>query len=52
MYQGYGFAPYHFHGKGTTDYKRYINKQKENRDVKTILTLFLRKNELAKVIEL
>ncbi len=52
MYQGYGFAPYHFHGKGPTDYKRYINKQKENRDVKTILTLFLRKNELAKVIEL
>ena len=52
VYQGYGFAPYHFHGKGPTDYKRYINKQKENRDVKTILTLFLRKNESAKVIEL
>ncbi len=52
IYQGYGFAPYHFHGKTPIDYRRYITKQKENRDIKTIINLFLRKNEWTKIIEL
>ena len=52
VYQGYGFAPYHFHGKGPDAFSRYITKQKEDRDIKTILNLFLRKNEWAKIIEL
>jgi len=52
MYQGYGFAPYHFHGKTPNDWSRYITMQKENKDIKTILNMFLRKENKFKIIEL
>ncbi len=52
VYQGFGYAPYHFHGKEPRAFSRYITKQKEDRDIKTILHLFLRKNEWTKIIEL
>jgi len=52
MYQGYGFAPYHFHGKTPKDWSRYITLQKENKDIKTILNVFLRKENKFKIIEL
>jgi DNA polymerase-3 subunit epsilon len=41
---GYGFAPYHFHGQPPFKWKRYIDLMAEDRDARTILNVFLRKN--------
>jgi len=50
-YKGYGFAPYHFNGKEPVDWKRYIAPQNENRDINTILNLFLRKDTSLRIVE-
>lgn len=41
---GYGYAPYHFHGQAPFKWKRYIDLMSEDRDARTILNVFLRKN--------
>lgn len=51
-YKGYGFAPFHFNGKEPSDWKRYIIPQNENRDINTILNLFLRKDTSLKIVEI
>ena len=50
-YKGYGFAPFHFNGKEPIDWKRYIAPQNENRDINTILNLFLRKDSSLRIVE-
>lgn len=50
-YKGYGFAPFHFNGKEPVDWKRYIAPQNENRDINTILNLFLRKDTSLRIVE-
>jgi len=50
-YKGYGFAPFHFNGKEPVDWKRYIAPQNENRDINTILNLFLRKDASLRIVE-
>lgn len=50
-YKGYGFAPFHFNGKEPDDWKRYIAPQNENRDINTILNLFLRKDTSLRIVE-
>ena len=50
-YKGYGFAPFHFNGKEPVDWKRYIAPQNENRDINTIVNLFLRKDTSLRIIE-
>lgn len=41
---GYGFAPYFFHKQPTHKWKRFIELVKEDRDAKTILGTYIRKN--------
>lgn len=41
---GYGFAPYYFHKQPTHKWKRFIDLVKEDRDAKTILGTYIRKN--------
>lgn len=43
IYRGYGYAPYHFHGKDPLHWSRYIQVEKENKDNKTIIHQFMRK---------
>jgi len=50
-YKGYGFAPFHFNGKEPIDWKRYVTPQNENRDINTILNLFLRKDSSLRIVE-
>lgn len=52
IYRGYGYAPFHFHGKEPLHWSRYIQTEKENRDNKTIVHHFLRKPSGQKRIDL
>lgn len=51
-YKGYGYAPFHFNGSGPDDWNKFIVQQKENRDIKTIVNLALRKGNFVKLIEI
>lgn len=51
-YKGYGFAPFHFHGKEPQDWTKYIKQQSENRDINTIVNLFLRKGTTHRIVTL
>ena len=51
-YRGYGYAPFHFNGKEPSHWNKYILEQVENRDVKTIIYQFLRKDKAYKIIEI
>ena len=50
-YQGYGYAPFHFQGKSPIQWKSFIKFQQENRDIKTILNQFIRKDSAHKIVE-
>ncbi len=52
MYKGYGFAPFHFHGKEPMHWMRYIQLEAENRDNKSIINLFLRKDKRHRIVSL
>tara|TARA_B110000285_G_scaffold89281_1_gene102408 strand:+ start:586 stop:1956 length:1371 start_codon:yes stop_codon:yes gene_type:complete len=43
-FEGFGYAPFHFNSLKTKDWERFITFTGEDRDAKTILKLFLRKN--------
>jgi DNA polymerase III subunit epsilon len=51
-YRGHGFAPFHFHGKETRDWKKYIDEQKENKDIRTIINQFIRKGQIERIVEI
>ncbi|MEN9700539.1 MAG: hypothetical protein RLZZ301_1737 [Bacteroidota bacterium] len=51
IYKGYGFAPFHFHGKEVMHWPRYIQAQTENRDIKSIVSLYLRKDQKHRIID-
>jgi DNA polymerase-3 subunit epsilon len=51
-YRGYGYAPFHFQGKIPIQWKSFIKLQQENRDVKTIVNQFVRKDRVHKIIEI
>lgn len=51
-YRGYGFAPYHYDRQAPIFWKRYIQPQSENRDIKTIINHVVRKKEYSKLIEI
>jgi DNA polymerase-3 subunit epsilon len=42
-YRGYGYAPFHFNGMPKEQWKRYIEVKDENRDIRSIINLYLRK---------
>ena len=52
IYRGYGYAPFHFHGKEPLHWSRYIQTEKENRDNKSIVHQFMRKPSGQKRIDL
>jgi DNA polymerase-3 subunit epsilon len=52
MYKGYGYAPFHFHGKEPMHWMRYIQLEAENRDNKSIINLFLRKDKRHRLVTL
>jgi DNA polymerase III subunit epsilon len=52
VYRGYGFAPYHYDRQPMAFWKRYIQVQSENRDIKTIINQVVRKKDYQKMIEL
>jgi DNA polymerase-3 subunit epsilon len=47
---GFGYAPYHFQGQAPFRWKRFIDLINEDRDYRTILNVFLRKNPLIEII--
>ena len=51
-YRGHGFAPFHFHGKEPKDWKKYIDEQKENKDIRTIINQFIRKGKIERIVEI
>ncbi|MBM3164355.1 MAG: GIY-YIG nuclease family protein [Bacteroidetes bacterium] len=42
-YKGYGYAPYHFNQKAPLNWKDFIHTKHENRDIRSIINLYLRK---------
>lgn len=51
-YKGYGFAPFHFNQSAPILWKRYIDIKDENRDIRSIINLYLRKGEGFKKVKL
>ena len=51
IYQGYGFAPYQFYTKHITQLDEFVDKKKQDRDVSSIINLYLRKNKRHKIVE-
>ena len=51
-YKGYGFAPFHFQQNAPMLWKRYIDIKEENRDIRSIINLYLRKGEGYKLVKL
>jgi len=49
---GFGYAPYHFHGHPPMKWKRFIDLITEDRDAKTILNLYLRKNSSIEIVKI
>ena len=51
IYQGYGFAPYQLYTKQIKQLDTVVELKKQDRDVKSIINLYLRKNKKHKIIE-
>ncbi|MDG1332556.1 MAG: exonuclease domain-containing protein [Crocinitomicaceae bacterium] len=48
--RGYGYAPYHFHRLKPNKWNKFIDLTSDDRDARTILKLFLRKNTKHEVV--
>lgn len=48
---GFGYAPYHFQGQEPFRWKRFIDLMNEDRDARTILNVFLRKNNSFEIVK-
>ena len=51
-YRGHGYAPFHFHNMTPQHWKRYIELKDENRDIRSIINLYLRKGDGFKLVTL
>jgi DNA polymerase-3 subunit epsilon len=51
-YRGHGYAPFHFHSMPPQQWKRYIEVKDENRDIRSIINLYLRKGDGFKLVSL
>lgn len=49
--EGFGYAPFHFNKLDPKDWSQFIDIYENNRDARTILKLFLRKNQGHKLVE-
>lgn len=52
MLAGFGYAPFHFRSSPTHKWEKYIDLITEDRDSKSILKLFLRKNKTHDVVNI
>ena len=51
-YKGFGYAPFHFNSASPEQWKRFIELKDENRDIRSIINLYLRKGEGFKLVRL
>jgi len=51
VFQGYGYAPYQFYTQDMNQLDEYLIFLKEDRDIKSIVNAYLRKNKKHRVIE-
>lgn len=51
-YRGHGYAPYHFNSTSPEYWKRFIELKDENRDIRSIINLYLRKGVGFKLVQL
>lgn len=49
-FSGFGYAPFHFNNKAPIHWRRYIDLMNEDRDARSIINVFLRKNAVEKII--
>lgn len=49
-YAGYGYAPFHFHSKTPIHWKMFIDIINEDRDARTIINVYLRKNDSERIL--
>lgn len=50
--RGYGYAPFHYHRLNPNKWERFIDLTSDDRDARTILKLFMRKNEKYELVRL
>ena len=50
IYAGFGYAPYHFNSMPVHRWNRFVELRQESRDSRTILSVFLRKNTIQKIL--
>lgn len=51
LFQGYGYAPYQFYTQEMIQLEQYLIFMKEDRDIKSIVNSYLRKNKKHRIIE-
>jgi len=49
-YAGYGYAPFHFHSKAPIHWKTFISITNEDRDARSIINVFMRKNDPERIL--
>ena len=49
-YSGYGYAPFHFHSKTPLFWKMFISITNEDRDARSIINVYLRKNDTERIL--
>jgi DNA polymerase-3 subunit epsilon len=51
-FNGFGFAPFHFQGLPSSKWERFIEFHQEDRDVRTILSSYLRKHNSLQLVKI
>ena len=51
-YRGHGYAPFHFNSSSPEYWKRFVQLKDENRDIRSIINLYLRKGTGFKLVRL
>ncbi len=48
-FNGFGYAPFHFNRKGPVHWKQFIDIRNEDRDARSIINVYLRKNKIDRI---
>ena len=51
-FRGYGYDPFHFHGKEAMHWARYIDEIPEDKDIKMIIKSFMKRDATHKLVSL
>lgn len=49
-FSGFGYAPFHFNNKSPMHWKRFVDIMNEDRDARSIINVFLRKNKTERIL--